>query len=307
MSAAKAADGTRDDLIVGGDSLIGRYLGGTLGRAGRPFRTTSRRTPAGALALPLDLASPAFAALDGLAFACAYICAAVTDMRTCERDPHAAARVNVDGTLAVMRRLAARGTQLVFLSSSQVFDGETPLPDEAAACRPKNAYGRQKLALEAAIAREGLPAAVLRLTKVLAAEPVGMFRLWYENLRRGEPAVAASDMTLAPLSAAEVAEAAIALGERRCRGIWHLSSADEISYAEAAAMMAEACRLPPGLVHGEPVSEAQVPAIYRHRYSTLNAQKIAHAFGVPIRPARAVLAELFVGFPASGAPPRARE
>ncbi|HKO08903.1 MAG TPA: sugar nucleotide-binding protein [Alphaproteobacteria bacterium] len=295
MARADRTGAVRDDLIVGGDSLIGRSLGSTLSRAGRPFQATSRRAQAGAL--PLDLAAPAFAAFDGLAFGCAYICAAVTDLRACERDPEATARVNVEGTLAVMRMLAARGTELVFLSSSQVFDGETPLPDEEAACRPKNAYGRQKLALEAAIAREGLPAAVLRPTKVLAAEPVGMFRLWYEKLRRGEPAVAASDMTLAPVAAEEVAGAAIALGDRRCRGIWHLSSADELSYAEAAAMMAEACGFPPGLVRGEAVPEASVPAIFRHRCSALDARKIAHELGLPIRPARAVLRQLFADFP----------
>ena len=292
-----------DALIVGGDSLIGRHLGLALRSAGRRFRATSRRARAGAL--PLDLAAPAFAAFDGLAFGCAYICAAVTDLRACERHPEAAARVNLEGTLAVMRMLAARGTELVFFSSSQVFDGETPFPDEDAACRPKNAYGRQKLALEAAIAREGLPAAVLRLTKVLAAEPVGMFRLWYETLQHGDPALAASDMTLAPVAAAAAAGAAIALGDRRCRGLWHLSSADELSYAEAAALMAEACGFPPGLVRGEAVPEAQVPAIYRHRYSAMDARKIARELGLQIRPARAVLRQLFAGFPAAAeAPPR---
>jgi dTDP-4-dehydrorhamnose reductase len=301
MAQAKRSGVALDALIVGGDSLIGRSLGLALSRAGRPFRATSRRAEAGAL--PLDLAAPDFAAFHGLAFGCAYISAAVTDLRACERDPEATARVNVEGTLAVMRMLAARGTELVFLSSSQVFDGETPLPDEESVCRPKNAYGRQKLALEAAIVREGLPAAVLRLTKVLAAKPVGMFRLWHENLQHGTPAVAASNMTLAPVAAEAVAGAAIALGERRCRGLWHLSSADELSYAEAAALMAEACGLPPGLVRGEAVPEAQVPAIYRHRYSAMDARKIARELGLSIRPARAVLRQLFAGFPAAASRP----
>ena len=165
--------------------------------------------------------------------------------------------------------------------------------------------GAGKLALETAIAREGLPAAVLRVTKVLAAAPVGMFRLWYENLQHGEPALAASDMTLAPVAAAAAAGAAIALGDRRCRGLWHLSSADELSYAEAAALMAEACGFPPGLVRGEAVPEAQVPAIYRHRYSAMDARKIARELGLPVRPARAVLRQLFAGFPAAASgPPR---
>ena len=52
-----------------------------------------------------------------------------------------------------MRRLADRGTHLVFLSSSQVFDGETANPTEEAATCPKNEYGAQKLAVEQAIER----------------------------------------------------------------------------------------------------------------------------------------------------------
>ena len=39
----------------------------------------------------------------------------------------------------------------MFLSSSQVFDGETALPDEDAPTPPKNDYGVQKLAVEQAI------------------------------------------------------------------------------------------------------------------------------------------------------------
>ena len=81
----------------------------------------------------------------------------------------------VDGTLALMRFLAGQGTHAVFLSSSQVFDGETQAPDEQSPTAPKNTYGRQKLAVEQAIAREGLPVAVLRVAKVLADRPVGVF------------------------------------------------------------------------------------------------------------------------------------
>ena len=42
-------------------------------------------------------------------------------------------QVNVANTIELMRRLADRGTHLVFLSSSQVFDGETANPTEEAA------------------------------------------------------------------------------------------------------------------------------------------------------------------------------
>ena len=53
-----------------------------------------------------------------------------------------------------MRRLGRPAAPIcVFLSSSQVFDGETPDPTEEAPTCPKNEYGAQKLAVEEAIAR----------------------------------------------------------------------------------------------------------------------------------------------------------
>ena len=127
--------------------------------------------------------------------------------------------------------------------------------------------------------------------------PVGMFRTWHDALRAGQPAVAAANMTIAPVAVEDVAQAAMRLGLERRTGAWHLSSADEVSYAEAARDMAQACSLPCALVRGEDVTEAQVPAIYRHRHAALNSGKLAAALGFPIHPAATVLAELFSDFP----------
>ena len=112
------------------------------------------------------------------------------------------------------------------------------LTPKSAPRRPKNRYGRNKLEVEEAIAREGLPAAALRVTKILAAVPVGMFRTWYDGLQAGRAAVAATNMTIAPVSVQDVAQAAMRLGFARQAGPWHLSSADEFTYAEAAQRMA---------------------------------------------------------------------
>jgi dTDP-4-dehydrorhamnose reductase len=285
-----------DALVVGGDGLVGRELVLALRASGHAVRATSRRV--GADALPLDLADPDLAALGRARFACAFICAGITGMQQCESAPDAAHRINVENTLRVMRALAQAGTHIVFLSSGQVFDGEIPRPAESAPPRPKNRYGRHKLEVEEAIAREGLPAAALRVTKILATVPVGMFRTWYDGLLGGRPAVAATNMTIAPVSVQDVAQAAMRLGFARHAGPWHLSSSDELTYAEAALRMAETCGLPRALVRGEDVTETQVPAIYRHRYAVLNSDKLA-ALGFPIRPAAAVLTELFSAYPAA--------
>ena len=157
-------------LVVGGDSLVGsalqvhcRRLGLTVDASSR--RPEARQAPGGVF---LDLGDPDFAPVQR------GTCAAVTSMQVCQSDPARSRRINVDNTLDLMRRLADRGTHQVFLSSSQVFDGETPMPDEAAPTAPKNEYGAQKLAVEETIERQKLPAAILRVTKVLADRPVGV-------------------------------------------------------------------------------------------------------------------------------------
>jgi len=246
--------------------------------------------------LSFDLERPDFGVLDGSRFRWAAFCAAITNMRACERAPDLTRNVNVEGTLALMRRLAEAGTHLVFLSSAQVFDGETPMPDESATVGPKNAYGCQKLEVERALTNEGLPGAVLRVTKVFGRRPVGVFIEWYENLRKGVTAVAATNMTVAPVTGAQVADAVIRLGSGGERGVWHLSSSDELPYYQAAVLMADICGLPRDLVLGEDVTEAQVPANFRHRYAAIDARKLALAHGVAIRSAGQVLTDVFSSF-----------
>jgi dTDP-4-dehydrorhamnose reductase len=294
-------------LVVGGDSLVGSAIQDYCRGAGVPVEVSSRRPDAGQApgAFSLDLSDPDFTRLAHRDYAVAFICAAVTSMQTCQADPEATRRINVVNTIDLMRRLADRGTHLVFLSSSQVFDGEQPAPDEDAAPCPKNEYGRQKLAVEQAIAREAMPAAVLRPTKILSHHPVGVFKGWFEALANGRPVQAATNLALSPVMVGDVARAAERLAAGRHRGIWHLGSSDDIVYWDAARLMAETRRLPLSLVRGEALSEAQVPAIYRHRHVTLCCDKIARSLAIPARRARDVLDVLFSGFPpaaTSGAP-----
>lgn len=283
-------------LVVGGDSLVGSELKVHCRKLGWTVDATSRRTETPG-ALFLDLGDPDFTPLQRATYDVAFVCAAVTSMQACQGDPARSRRINVDNTLDLMRRLADCGVHLVFLSSSQVFDGETPLPDEAAPTAPKNEYGAQKLAVEEAIERQKLPAAVLRVTKVLADRPVGVFKGWFEALAKGQPVQAATNMALSPVMVGDVAAAAERLAAGHHRGVWHLGSSDDIGYFDAARLMAETRHLPLSLVHGEALTEAQVPEIYRHRYVTLSCEKIARTLPMRVRGARDILDTLFAGFP----------
>jgi len=286
-------------LVVGGDSLVGSGIQLHCREAGIPVEISSRRP--GAKGLLFDLRDPDFAPLERTRHEFAFICAAVTDMRACQDEPVLTRRVNVDNTIELMRRLADRGTHLVFLSSSQVFDGETANPAEDATTCPKNEYGAQKLAVEQAIARHELPAAILRPTKILASHPVGVFKAWFDALGKGHAIQAATNMPISPVTVEDVARAAVLLAAGRHRGIWHLGASDEMTYFEAARLMAERQQLPQALVKGEALTDAQVPSMYRHRHGTLSSRKIARALDMPLRGARDVLAMLFAHFPPAAA------
>jgi dTDP-4-dehydrorhamnose reductase len=281
-------------LIVGADGLVGSALCSLCADAGIAATLTSRRPRAGTV--HLDLRKPELATLDKTPCDVAFVCAAVTDMRACQEDPEGSRLVNVTNTLAVLRGLAERGTRSVFLSSSQVFDGETPEPEEGAPTCPKNEYGAQKVAVEQAILAEGLPVAVLRVTKVLAERPVGVFKGWFDALLQGKPVHPATNMALSPVTVSDVAAAAARLGFAGRAGVWHLGSRDAIGYDEAARLMAELQDLPRALVQGQALTEAQVPEIYRHRHVTLSCCKIARELAMPVRQARDVLHQLFSAF-----------
>lgn len=241
-----------DVLIVGGDSLIGGHAAGRLAGAGLTVHATTRRTD-GALRSPnhpfVDLAAREWSDLDGTRYRTAVLCAAVARLADCRRDPDGAAAVNVTGTLALARRLAERGTRILFLSTNQVFDG-TAAPRQAGdrTC-PVTEYGRQKAAAEAGIL--ALPdAGVLRLTKVVHPG-MTLFEGWAADMRAGRPISPFGDFRFAPVEVGLVAETIL----RLCRleaaemaGIWQLSAPADITYADAARHIAERLRCDPALV-----------------------------------------------------------
>jgi uncharacterized protein YbjT (DUF2867 family) len=122
----------------------------------------------------------------------------------------------------------------VFLSSSQVFDGETPHARRGRADRAQERIRRPEARRRAGIERQKLPAAVLRVTKVLADRPVGVFKGWFEALAKGQPVQAATNMALSPVMVGDVAEAAERLAAGAIAASGTLGSSDDIGYFDAA-------------------------------------------------------------------------
>jgi dTDP-4-dehydrorhamnose reductase len=267
-------------LIVGGDSLIGRHLEGILAGRGEVVSTTRRADIPGRLFLDLatGAADGAFSANADVAL----ICASVTRMQDCETDPDGTRRINVTETVRLVRRLAGEGCFVVFLSSNTVFDGRSPFPDEDAAHSPTTEYGRQKSAAEVQMlgdleSRERV--AVVRLSKVVTPAN-GMAVDFLRRLRQGTPCPAFADLLLCPVSLAYVGAGLSAVAAARRPGVFHLSGADEMSYAGFARHLAGRIGADPALVVPGNSAAAGVSVLFRPDHPALGMERTQSLLGL---------------------------
>jgi nucleoside-diphosphate-sugar epimerase len=100
--------------------------------------------------------------------------AAVSRVEDAERDPERCIRVNVGGTMNVIRVARETSKALVFASSREVYGDAEALPvNEETPKRPLSAYARSKLAAENLLAEagmtEGLRYTIVRLSNVFGS------------------------------------------------------------------------------------------------------------------------------------------
>jgi dTDP-4-dehydrorhamnose reductase len=263
-------------LIVGGDSMVARALAGELARRGIEHHASTRRSADVSPERPfVDLANGNWdQALRG-SYRWVIICAAIARIEACAQDPETAQRVNADNMVALAHALADRGSSVLYLSTNQVFDGRTPFIAGTAPTSPMTAYGASKAAGERKL-RELVPtAAILRLSKVLEPDNA-LFAGWIRQLRNGATISPFADMTLAPVSQDTVTEAllSICLRADTPAGIWQLSAANELTYAEAAAYVAVQLGLTPSRIRAAATADSGLLSDPPPLHTTLDTSRL---------------------------------
>ncbi len=264
-------------LIVGADGEIATALCQSLTARGWPVVTTSRRGTPGAL--PLDLSAdpvtwPALPAADA-----AVVCAGFSNIAACMRDPAGSARVNVTATAALAERLAGQGTRVLFLSSNQVFDGALPRRARSDAPCPVSEYGRQKVRTEETVLGLGARGTVLRLTKVLTPA-LKLLRDWRAALARGGAVTPFPNFPLAPVPLSLVVETATAILRDGASGLFHCSSADDVTYVALAESLARRFGFDAGLVRPTDVQAATLGFDWLPAYSSLEMVRESTSLGI---------------------------
>lgn len=114
-------------------------------------------------------------------------CAALSDTGYCQQHPDESLHVNIEGTVHVARASDAVGAKFVYMSSDQVYNGnsETRALTETDEVKPKNVYGVHKLQTEREV-QMFFPSSVgLRLTWMydVPESPLRLNRNILVNLR----------------------------------------------------------------------------------------------------------------------------
>jgi dTDP-4-dehydrorhamnose reductase len=279
-------------LIVGADGLLGGALRRYWRERGAPvIATTLLPLEDMRDAQFLDLAQPAERWPELSACRAAVLCAAITSLEQCRRDPTGTRWINVTQTLRLAEQLAGCGAFVVFLSSNLVFDGSKPFraPDEPFC--PVTEYGCQKADAEKQLTALGLCHAVVRLTKVFHAG-MPLVRGWLKALEQGTPIAPFEDFVCAPIALESVVCAIAIVAERALPGAWQLSAAADISYAAIARRLAERRKLDPALIQ---------PVCCRHRadlehvphHTTLDARRSESVLGFQVPDPLAVIDGIF--------------
>ena len=240
-------------LIIGGDGLIGRALHQAL----QGSVCTSRRPQAPNY---LDLQEPdSLSALQVDGYQIAFFCAACSKYADIAANIAKSEQINVYSTLRLCERLKKAGCSVVFLSSQAVHDGQQPFRQETDPVSPCSDYGRQKYAVEASLMATGM-AKIVRLTKVLSAE-MPLLVQWRHRLACGLGIAPFVDLQLSPVSLQFAVAGLLKIALQDSDGIFHLSGAGAISYAELACRLAQRWGYAGELIRPEPAQQlAYAPA-----------------------------------------------
>jgi len=163
---------------------------------------------------------------------------------------------------------------LTTFSSDLVFDGRNERPYvESDAVNPLNVYGRTKAAAERAVLDNHPGALVVRTSAFFGPwDQHNFVTLALEALERGDPFVAASDMTITPTYVPDLVHACLDLAVDREAGIWHLANKGELTWAELARRAAELAGVDASLLEPRPAAEFGFTAA-RPAYSSLHSER----------------------------------
>ena len=217
--------------------------------------------------------------------------AAYTAVDAAETDQDAAYHANRDGPAELARLCAAAGIPLIHVSTDYVFDGAKDSPYlETDPVAPQGVYGASKLAGEQAVLASGAHAIILRTAWVYSHTGKNFVRTMLNVGRTRDRLTVVADQVGCPTSAADLADAVLAIAARLRDGGWspafggvfHAAGTGETSWhGLAGAVFAEASRHGAKIPTVDPIRTEDWPTpAKRPANSRLDCGLLETVFGV---------------------------
>ena len=220
-------------LIIGGDSTIGKALSKYWTAKNINYISTTRnKKKIKSNKIYFDLNNSNWSELNKYKFDVVIFCAGCTNLEYCENNPLESSKINVKATIDGAKYFSKNNSHLIFLSSTQVFDGSQPkrkITDENC---PINEYGRQKVKVENYF-RTYSKSTILRLSKIIHKN-MPLIKKWEKELKLGNTIDAFINVRIAPVSLEEVVLKINKIINNKKYGLFHLSSQKDITYYEFA-------------------------------------------------------------------------
>ncbi len=261
------------------------------GTTGQVATELARRVPEGVSLTALgrdraDFSDPAAcaAAIAGTEADIVINAAAYTAVDKAEDEEALATVINGDAPGAMAEAAAKKGVPLLHISTDYVFDGSGTVPwrpDDPVA--PLGAYGRSKLAGEAAVRGAGGAHAILRTSWVVSAHGANFVKTMLRLAETRDRLTIVADQVGGPTAAADIADALWTMAKafhtgQGAPGTHHFASAPDVSWADfARAIFAQAGRP----VAVENITSADYPTkAARPANSRLDCESLKTVFGI---------------------------
>jgi len=267
-------------LVVGADGMIGRVLADHLTCAGiKVWETTHLPDTLSDRRVFLDMTRDVSGWEPPEPITAAVICAAMTSLERCQSHPEESHRFNVRNTLVVAEKLIADGVFLVFLSTSQVYDGSVAFRKANDAICPQTEYGRQKAEVEKRLLALGNLTSVIRFTKIIGPDN-SLFNKWIQALQNRQPIHPFSDAVMSPLPLPFAVAVLDRVVKARLPGILQVSGKQDTTYEKVARYIAQRIGASQDLVQPSLSVESGLPRAFFPAHTTLDISRLRAELGL---------------------------
>ena len=172
----------------------------------------------------------------------AIICSSLTNIGFINANPVETAQINVDGTIELIRQLTERAIPILFVSSDNVFTGNSGGYSDDSDAPAVSEYGRQKRAVEQVLMTltQG-QAAIIRLAKIIGDSPTDgtILNDIIRQLKADSPVKAASDLIFNPTFVGDIVAAIATLLSTGTMGTFNFCNPEIVSRYQLTVRLAD--------------------------------------------------------------------